>query len=296
MKFLHKLLVFALLFVGVITQASAEAFTVNGVVYRITDTGVAVNNLATDNNLNGIVYVPEEVQYGSTTYKVTGIDYFGNKDIREISLPGTIKNIADWTFQNCNNLQTVKLGEGISYVSDRMFNNCTALKHVSLPNSLQNIGSLAFGACTSLKSLQLPKALESLGNSAFSGCESLSNIELPESLQTIGILCFNGCDNLSTIKVSPANPYFSTDGKAIFNKDKTVLYTAIPVTSYNIPSTVRELRYYAFSNQKDMTSITLPEGLVNISSYAFEFCSKLEHLVIPSTVDSIGENAFGDCI
>lgn len=295
MKFLHKLLVFALLFVGVITQASAEAFTVNGVVYRITDTGVAVNNLAKDNNLNGIVYVPEEVQYGSTTYKVTGIDYFGNKDIREISLPGTIKNIADWTFQNCNNLQTVKLGEGISYVSDRMFNNCTALKHVSLPNSLQNIGSLAFGACTSLKSLQLPKALESLGNSAFSGCESLSNIELPESLQTIGILCFNGCDNLSTIKVSPANPYFSTDGKAIFNKDKTVLYTAIPVTSYNIPSTVRELRYYAFSDQKDMTSITLPEGLVSISSYAFSGCSKLEHLVIPSTVDSISNYAFYGC-
>lgn len=295
MKFLHKLLVFALLFVGVITQASAEAFTVNGVVYRITDTGVAVNNLAKDNNLNGIVYVPEEVQYGSTTYKVTGIDYFGNKDIREISLPGTIKNIADWTFQNCNNLQTVKLGEGISYVSDRMFNNCTALKHVSLPNSLQNIGSLAFGACTSLKSLQLPKALESLGNSAFSGCESLSNIELPESLQTIGILCFNGCDNLSTIKVSPANAYFSTDGKAIFNKDKTVLYTAIPVTSYNIPSTVRELRYYAFSDQKDMTSITLPEGLVSISSYAFSGCSKLEHLVIPSTVDSISNYAFYGC-
>lgn len=295
MKFLHKLLVFALLFVGVITQASAEAFTVNGVVYRITDTGVAVNNLAIDNDLNGIVYVPEEVQYGSTTYKVTGIDYLGNKDIKEISLPGTIKKIADRTFMNCNNLQTVKLGEGISYVSEEMFYNCTALKYVSLPNSLQNIGRLAFGVCKSLKALQLPKALDSLGDGAFSGCESLSNIELPESLQTIGTLCFYGCYKLSTIKVNPANTYLATDGKAIFNKDKTVLYTAIPVTSYNVPSTVRELRYYAFSNQKDMTSITLPEGLVNISSYAFEFCSKLEHLVIPSTVDSIGENAFYSC-
>lgn len=296
MKFLHKLLVFALLFVGIITQALAESFTVNGVVYRITGTGVAVNNLAKDNNLNGIVYVPEEVQYGSTTYKVTSIDYFGgNEDIREISLPGTIKIKADYTFQNCNNLQTVKLGEGISYVSNSMFYNCTALKNVSLPNSLQNIGSSAFGACTSLKSLQLPKALESLGNGAFSGCESLSNIELPESLQTIGVLCFNGCDKLSTIKVSPANPYFSTDGKAIFNKDKTVLYTAIPVTSYNIPSTVRELRYYAFSDQKDMTSATLSEGLVSIGSYAFSGCSKLEHLVIPSTVDSIGNDAFYGC-
>lgn len=295
MKFLHKLLVFALLFVGVITQASAESFTVNGVVYRITDTGVAVNNLAIDNDLNGIVYVPEEVQYGSTTYKVTGIDYLGNRDIKEISLPGTIKKIANQTFMNCKNLQTVWLGEGISYVSNEMFYNCTALQNVSLPNSLQYIGNLAFGVCTSLKSLQLPEALDSLGARVFSGCESLSNIELPESLHAIGPLCFYGCKELSTIKVNPANPYFSTDGKAIFNKDKTVLYTTIPLTSYNVPSTVRELKHHAFSNQKDITSITLPEGLVNIGSNAFEFCSKLEHLVIPSTVDSIGISAFYDC-
>lgn len=295
MKFLHKLLVFALLFVGVITQASAESFTVNGVVYRITDTGVAVNNLAKDNNLNGIVYVPEEVQYGSTTYKVTGIDYLGNKDIKEISLPGTIKNIAEWTFTDCKNLQTVKLGEGISYVSDEMFCDCTALQNVSLPNSLQNIGVLAFKGCTSLKSLQLPKALESLGNGAFSDCESLSNIELPESLQTIGFRCFNGCDKLSTIKVSPANPYLSTDGKAIFNKDKTVLYTAIPLTSYNVPSTVRELESDAFCSQTDMTSITLPEGLTSIGRSAFSICHILEQLVIPSTVKSIDAYAFEGC-
>ena len=295
MKFLHKLLVFALLFVGVITQASAEAFTVNGVVYRITDTGVAVNNLAKDNNLNGIVYVPEEVQYGSTTYKVTGIDYLGNRDIKEISLPGTIKKIANQTFMNCKNLQTVWLGEGISYVSNEMFYNCTALQNVSLPNSLQYIGNLAFGVCTSLKSLQLPEALESLGDRVFSGCESLSNIELPESLHAIGHSCFSGCNELSTIKVSPANPYFSTDGKAIFNKDKTVLYTTIPLTSYNIPSTVRELESYAFSAQTDMTSITMPEGLTSIGRSAFSSCYKLEQLVIPSTVRSIDAGAFHGC-
>lgn len=295
MKFLHKLLVFALLFVGVITQASAEAFTVNGVVYRITDTGVAVNNLATDNNLNGIVYVPEEVQYGSTTYKVTGIDYLGNKDIKEISLPGTIKKIADRTFMNCNNLQTVKLGEGISYVSEGMFYNCTALQNISLPNSLQYISTTAFRGCTSLKSIQLPESLDSLGDYVFLDCESLSNIVLPKSLHAIGHSCFSGCNELSTIKVSPANPYFSTDGKAIFNKDKTVLYTTIPLTSYNIPSTVRELESYAFSAQTDMTSITMPEGLTSIGRSAFSSCYKLEQLVIPSTVRSIDAGAFHGC-
>lgn len=295
MKFLHKLLVFALLFVGVITQASAESFTVNGVVYRITDTGVAVNNLAIDNDLNGIVYVPEEVQYGSTTYKVTGIDYLGNRDIKEISLPGTIKKIADRTFMNCKNLQTVKLGVGISYVSNEMFYNCTALQNISLPNSLQYISTTAFRGCTSLKSIQLPESLDSLGDYVFLDCESLSNIVLPKSLHAIGHSCFSGCNELSTIKVSPANPYFSTDGKAIFNKDKTVLYTTIPLTSYNIPSTVRELESYAFSAQTDMTSITMPEGLTSIGRSAFSSCYKLEQLVIPSTVRSIDAGAFHGC-
>lgn len=295
MKFLHKLLVFALLFVGVITQASAEAFTVNGVVYRITDTGVAVNNLATDNNLNGIVYVPEEVQYGSTTYKVTGIDQFRNKEIREISLPGTIEKITNGTFVNCKNLQTVKLGVGISYVSNEMFYNCTALQNISLPNSLQYISTTAFRGCTSLKSIQLPESLDSLGDYVFLDCESLSNIVLPKSLHAIGHSCFSGCNELSTIKVSPANPYFSTDGKAIFNKDKTVLYTTIPLTSYNIPSTVRELESYAFSAQTDMTSITMPEGLTSIGRSAFSSCYKLEQLVIPSTVRSIDAGAFHGC-
>lgn len=295
MKFLHKLLVFALLFVGVITQASAESFTVNGVVYRITDTGVAVNNLAIDNDLNGIVYVPEEVQYGSTTYKVTGIDQFRNKEIREISLPGTIEKITNGTFMNCKNLQTVKLGVGISYVSNEMFYNCTALQNISLPNSLQYISTTAFRGCTSLKSIQLPESLDSLGDYVFLDCESLSNIVLPKSLHAIGHSCFSGCNELSTIKVSPANPYFSTDGKAIFNKDKTVLYTTIPLTSYNIPSTVRELESYAFSAQTDMTSITMPEGLTSIGRSAFSSCYKLEQLVIPSTVRSIDAGAFHGC-
>lgn len=295
MKFLHKLLVFALLFVGVITQASAESFTVNGVVYRITDTGVAVNNLAIDNDLNGIVYVPQEVQYGSTTYKVTGIDQIRNKEIREISLPGTIEKITNGTFVNCKNLQTVKLGDGISYVSNEMFYNCTALQNVSLPNSLQYISTTAFRGCTSLKSIQLPESLDSLGDYVFLDCESLSNIVLPKSLHAIGHSCFSGCNELSTIKVSPANPYLSTDGKAIFNKDKTVLYTAIPLTSYNIPSTVRELESDAFSAQTNMTSITMPEGLTSIGRSAFSSCYKLEQLVIPSTVRSIDARAFHGC-
>lgn len=73
------------------------------------------------------------------------------------------------------------------------------------------------------------------------------------------------------------------------------MYTTIPLTSYNIPSTVRELESYAFSAQTDMTSITMPEGLTSIGRSAFSSCYKLEQLVIPSTVRSIDAGAFHGC-
>lgn len=261
MKFLHKLLVFALLFVGVITQALAESFTVNGVVYRITNTGVAVNNLAADNNLNGIVYVPEEVQYGSTTYKVTGIDYLGNKDIKEISLPGTIKKIADRTFMNCNNLQTVKLGEGISYVSEEMFYNCTALKYVSLPNSLQNIGRLAFEFCSKLEHLVIPSTVDSIGENAFYSCSALQQINIPQGIKSL------------------ANEVLAHTG----------------IKTLDIPSSVNYIGEKAFRNCESLQSIKLPEGLTLLNDELFDGCKQLSDIQIPSTVTTIKKAAFNDC-
>lgn len=309
MKFLHKLLVFALLFVGVITHALAESFTVNGVVYRITDTGVTVNNLAKDNNLNGIVYVPEEVQYGSTTYKVTGIGCFeNNKDIREISLPGTIKNIANWTFYNCNNLQTVKLGEGISYVSFRMFDNCTALKNVSLPNSLQKIGSYAFYGCSKLEHLVIPSTVDSIGNHAFNGCSALQQINIPQgikkladavlsgtgiktldipsSVNDIGMAAFSNCESLQSIKLPK--------GLTVLNA--SLFYGCKQLSDIQIPSTVKTIGYKAFCGCDSLQNIMFEDGVSDlvIEQYAFENCKNINRLVITSGIKKTEYGAFND--
>lgn len=309
MKFLHKLLVFALLFVGVITHALAESFTVNGVVYRITDTGVTVNNLAKDNNLNGIVYVPEEVQYGSTTYKVTGIGCFeNNKDIREISLPGTIKNIANRTFYNCNNLQTVKLGEGISYVSFGMFDNCTALKNVSLPNSLQKIGSYAFYGCSKLEHLVIPSTVDSIGNHAFNGCSALQQINIPQgikkladavlsgtgiktldipsSVTDIGMAAFSNCESLQSIKLP----------KGLTVLEASLFYRCKQLSDIQIPSTVKTIGYKAFCGCDSLQNIMFEDGVSDlvIGQYAFENCKNINRLVITSGIKETEYGAFND--
>lgn len=52
----------------------------------------------------------------------------------------------------------------------------------------------------------------------------------------------------------------------------------------------------AFNNCRDLTSLSLQEGVTSIGSQAFNSCMKIKDLVIPSTVKSIGEGAFKSVI
>ncbi|MBP5770117.1 MAG: leucine-rich repeat domain-containing protein [Bacteroidaceae bacterium] len=59
--------------------------------------------------------------------------------------------------------------------------------------------------------------------------------------------------------------------------------------------TVTMIGEYAFSFRRSLTSITIPESVINISGYAFQYCSGLTSITIPSSVTSIGYNAFCGC-
>lgn len=51
----------------------------------------------------------------------------------------------------------------------------------------------------------------------------------------------------------------------------------------------------AFSNDRKVTKITLPNTVKSIGEYAFEICTALTWINIPSTVTSIGKGAFSYC-
>jgi hypothetical protein len=68
------------------------------------------------------------------------------------------------------------------------------------------------------------------------------------------------------------------------------------ITSVTIPNGTKSIGYSAFSNCYSLTNITIPNSITNIGNYAFYFCSKLTSVTIPDTVTSIGDNAFQNCI
>lgn len=293
---IQNILTTILLCLAASMPTAAQTITQDGITYELFngENRATMTGLASDNNLKGIVVIPEQIQYKSKNYVIDAIgrgdlSVENSKDIIELSLPGTIRQISWEAFSNCTKLQKLRLNEGIESVVG--FNGCTSLYEIEIPQSLRTIGVKAFAECTSLRHITLPNSLQCIGGEAFCGCTSLSELTLPDSLHYIGSQVFNKCKSLSLIKINESNPYLSTDGKAIFNKDGSILYTAIPLTKYVVPSTVKTLKDHAFHSQTDLASITLNEGLLEIGDFSFGECASLHTITLPSSLSKLPLNS-----
>lgn len=293
---IQNILTTILLCLAASMPTAAQTITQDGITYELFDgeNRATMTGLASDNNLKGIVVIPEQIQYESKNYVIDAIGRFdlsveNSKDIIELSLPGTIHQISWKAFSNCTKLQKLRLNEGIESVVG--FNGCTSLHEIEFPQSLRTIGGEAFSDCTSLRHITLPNSLQLISGKAFKGCTSLSELTLPDSLHDIGSQVFKYSKSLSLIKINESNPYLSTDGKAIFNKDGSILYTAIPLTKYVVPSTVKTLKDYAFHSQTDLASITLNEGLLGIGYFSFGECTSLHTITLPSSLSKLPLNS-----
>lgn len=135
-----------------------------------------------------------------------------------------------------------------------------------------------------------------------------------------GPLCQNG-SNLAAINVDESNENFTSVDGVLFSKDKITLIAypaAKPENSYDIPSSViniragafnsceylanvtipkgvNEIKYATFHNCKNLTSVTVPNDVTQIGSCAFAGCERLKNAAIPDSVTDIGECAFAGC-
>jgi hypothetical protein len=165
---------------------------------------------------------------------------------------------------------------------------------VVVADTVTSIGSNAFQNCKKLTKVDMGKSVKNLGEGAFSNCPELVEVICSPTLNELGTSVFGNDDKLQTVNLDGNNNLIIKDG-IIYTADMTKLVESLSyadLSSYVLPSTVVEINSFAFYNQKELTSISLNEGIETIPQGAFINCKKLREVTLPDSVVSIGTAAF----
>ena len=233
---------------------------------------------------------------------------YGAKNLEEVVLPNNITVIPDYAFEKCSSLTNINIPTSLVQIRANAFSQ-TALKEFIAPESLKEIWLYAFKDAKELRNVELKNVTE-IGDMVFENCEKLESIVIPETLEEIGASVFGGCSSLQDIDL-PNKPlaldhntfYGSAYYEDISNWENGVLYVDnyllainsdfLNVTEYEVKEGTIAIANNAFlNNAKNLTKVTLPEGLKLVGEKAFSSLYKLESVNIPSSVDTIGYNAF----
>ena len=201
--------------------------------------------------------------------------------------------------------------EGIAYtvtgIGQDAFEGCNSLSSITLPETLTSIGSNAFSGCNALSSIFInavtpPTAADSeLG---LGGNKSISLYVPDESVDAYSTA--HGWNEFTVLSRSAKQ--FEIDGikykitssdthevAVTGGDDKTQIVIPNKVNYAGIEYTVTSIEYWAFSNCRLLSSISLPQGLRSIGNYAFSYSPYLSSIYLPATVTEIGTGVFNGC-
>ena len=155
---------------------------------------------------------------------------------------------------------------------------------VYIPDSVVRIGEGAFQLNEKMATLRLPDMLCTMGTGAFRGTSALQEVVIPGTLREIPDGAFEG----SGLKKLTLGEGITTVGEFAFY--------GTGIQEVVTPSSMKEIKSWAFCDCAFLASITLNEGLVSVGDRAFGGRGATEialtEVTIPSTVTEITEAAF----
>ena len=133
---------------------------------------------------------------------------FESTNIKEITIPSTVKKIEGRSFAYTKNLKEFKISEGNRYyqVIDGCIYDITGKKLVAVPSSKKYLNlpsdliTIESGACVGnslIKSIEIPETVTIINDSAFMYCESLNKIVIKSPNTEVRTWAFN-CPNIFT--------------------------------------------------------------------------------------------------
>ena len=239
--------------------------------------------------------------------------------LESVIIPEGVTTIGSYAFQSCK-LNALTLPESLETIGSYAFSFCD-LTDLVIPEGVQTIDNYAF-EYNSLKNLTLPSTITSIGDEAFRYNSDFQSIICNAATPpTLGDNAFRS--NIS-IKVPMASivAYRQAEGWKNFTNyyggevvadgityriDENGAMVAAAETSLteaNIPSAVEfegnqyavtKINDKAFSDNTNLTAVTLPESVVTLGSDAFSGCQSLKTIKIPSKVTAIPDRCFVSC-
>lgn len=217
---------------------------------------------------------------GCLIEKETGILLCG---VNIDKIPENVKIIGESAFSGRKNLTSIVIGDNVHTIQEAAFVDCSNLQKVEIANSVTKIYGYCFAGCSSLETIVLPQKVELFGGSMFSECEKLREITLPQGLSRIPVFTFFSCHKLEKI-------VFQTEVTSI---GVCAFEGCSSLEPFDL-SKVKIIEDSAFSSCSLFKTIDLSSAK-EIGHCAFEGCRGLEEVFIPSSVEKIGERAFGYC-
>ena len=320
---------------GKTKMASSGKETIDGVEwsYRIID-GLAQVDYASSSNVTGSITIPSTLggcpvtSIGRNEFRSCGGWRVFRKccNMMSVSIPQGVMNIGDSAFFGCSNMVSVTIPSSVTNIARCAFSRCDRLSSVvvdeenvkyssrngmlcskdgstliagvngdvTIPTCVKNIEDWAFQGRSGLKTVIVPSSVTSIGIFAFSDCRGLKTVAIPASVTKIGWYAFSGCSGLKSFSVDPDNPSYSERGGMLCSEDGATLIAGVN-GDVTIPSSVKEIGWYAFSNYDGLKSVRMPENVISIAQGAFKYCGSLTSVTFSSRTASIEAVAFYSC-
>lgn len=227
----------------------------------------------------------------------TGFDY-NNQDIATIS---------DYQFYGCEDLKNVNCSN-LTAIGNNSFENCANLETVKLYNDVVSIGENAFKGCSNSTIFceveDQPETWHENWNP--DNCATIwGHCPHGEPVQTWSI-GYGGIDPVTATlynDIFDEGMYFlviSGNGKManFYETSYTAPWKkeyAKTISSVAILNGVTNIGNYAFHQCSSLTSIIIPDSVTTIDASVFESCTALTNITIPNSVAYIGEQAFSYC-
>ena len=247
---------------------------------------------------------------------VTSIEwgtFYGCKSLTGVTIPENVTVIGSHAFDGCSSLISVKIPKSVMSIGEGAFQNCSSLTNVAIPENVPSIAVATFYGCNSMTSVTIPKSVTAIGVSAFDGCDNMKDVYYTGNQSQWDKIKIYDCNEpllsaaLHLNSVAPVasgkcgeNLTWSIDSKGtltISGTGEMMDYPNFPdvpwyddrekIVTAVIEPGVTNICSFAFFGCKNLTSVTIPEGVTSIGSYAFNACN-LTSMEIPASVTAIG--------